>query len=449
MKISIIGAGEIGEHLAGMLSKENSDVIILDSNPEITSRVSSNYDVLAINGNATSISDLQRAKVADADLVIAVTNVDEVNMLACLISKRLGAKKTIARIRNAEYSDVNSPVSPSEIGVDVVISPEKSIASDIFQLIKRAAARDVIPLAGGQLQLIGLRISPGSTLVNKNLEELASSLFNYDFRIAAIQRGVRTILPDGKSKIVKNDNVFVLLHSKDVPDFIEKSGYKKNSLKNIMIAGGGLVGRNVLHHLMNDSEKWNVKLIEPDKEKCISLASKYKKTLVLHGNSNDPNLLASEGIMDMDIFISVTQDEESNIVNCLLAKHLGVNKTISLVSKPTYIPLSQTIGLDSAVNMKLSTAMSIHQYILKGDIFSISTLYGLSAELLELGISATSSCVNKPIKKLKLPEGCVIGATIQNGVAEIATGETILQADDHLLVFSFLDNVVNVTDYFQ
>jgi trk system potassium uptake protein len=303
MKISIIGAGEIGEHLAGMLSKENRDVIILDSNPEIISKVASNHDVLAINGNATSISDLQRAQVADADLVIAVTNVDEVNMLACLISKRLGAKKTIARIRNAEYSDVNSPVSPSEIGVDVVISPEKSIASDIFQLIKRAAARDVIPLADGKLQLIGLRISPGSTLVNKSLEELASSLFPYDFRIAAIQRGVRTILPDGKSKIVKNDNVFVLLHSKDVPDFIEKSGYKKNSLKNIMIAGGGLVGRNVLHHLMNDSEKWNVKLIEPDKEKCISLATKYKKTLVLHGNSNDPNLLATEGIMDMDIFI--------------------------------------------------------------------------------------------------------------------------------------------------
>ncbi len=449
MKISIIGAGEIGEHLASLFSSEKRDVILMDSDSDIVSRISSSYDLMAIRGNATSISDLQNAQVADADLVIAVTNVDEVNMLACMISKRLGAKKTIARIRNLEYSDKNSPVSPQEIGVDVVISPETSIASDIFQLVKRAAARDVATLAEGRLQLLGLRINPDSPIANNTLVNFANSVSDYDFRIVAIQRGVRTLIPNGESKLMKNDNIFALLETRNVNDFIKRIGYKRNSIRNIMIAGGGIVGKNVLDLIMNDTEHWDVKLIDPDKVRCLEIASKYKRPLVLHGSSNDPNLLASEGIMDMDVFISVTEDEESNIVNCLLAKHLGVKKTIALVSKPTYIPLSQTIGLDSAVNMKLSTAIKIHQYVLKGDIYSVSTLYGLSAELLELGVHEKSKFLGKPIRKLSLPKGCVIGAIIRNNEIEIATGDSVILAEDHLFVFSFSDDIDSVTEYFK
>ena len=449
MKISIIGAGEIGEHLAGLFSSEKRDVILMDSDPEIIAKITSTYDLMAIKGNATSIADLQKAQVGSADLVIAVTNIDEINMLACMISKRLGAKKTIARIRNQEYSVHNSPVTPQELGVDVVISPEASIASDIFQLVKRAAARDVATLAGGRLQLIGLRINPDSPAVNMTLEKFASSVGDYNFRVVAVQRGIHTIIPSGITRLVKNDNIFVLVETARVNDFVKRIGYAKGSIKNVMIAGGGIVGRNVLELMMNDTEQWDVKLIEPNRDRCLELAAKYKHALVLHGSSNDPNLLATEGVMDMDVFISVTEDEESNIVNCLLAKHLGVKKTVSLVSKPTYITLSQTIGLDSAVNMKLSTAMNIHQYVLKGDIYAVSTLYGLSAELLEMGVSSTSRCIQKPIRKLSLPKGCVIGAILREDTIQIATGDSVIKPDDHLLVFSFSDNIDSVTEYFK
>lgn len=449
MNILIIGAGEIGQHLAGMLTTENHDVTIVDEEESILEEVANHYDLLTIAGSGTSARALVKAGVKKMDLVIAVTNVDEINMVAAMMSKRLGAKKTVARIRNAEYSDPDSPVSPSDIGVDVVIQPELSTANEILQLVKRAAANDVVPLGESGLQLVGLRIDVDSSMCNRPLSELSSNTNMFNFRVVAIQRGDRTIIPGGDDKIFKKDTVFVVIASRHVSELARLAGRESRPVKRIMIAGGGALGAHVLRKLENENSSWQIKLIEADEQCCYRLASETKGALILHGEPSDPNLLASEGINETDIFISVTQDEESNIVNCLLANHLKVRKTVALVSRPAYISLAQTIGLDTAVNKKLSAATEIHHHILKGKVHSVAALHGIAAEMLQLGVKNNCKAVNKPLSKAKLPEACVVaGVTRNNGDVEVATGETYISAGDRVWVLALSRHIETVTQYF-
>lgn len=449
MKILIIGAGEIGQHLAGMLSTENHDVTIVDEQENILEEVGNHHDLLTVTGSGTSAHALVKAGVKKMDLVIAVTSVDEINMVAAMMSKRLGAKKTVARIRNEEYSDPDSPVSPSDIGVDVVIQPELSTANEILQLVKRAAANDVVPLGDSGLQLVGLRIDVDSYMCEHPLAELTETHDMLKFRIVAIQRGDRTIIPDGDDKIFKRDTIFVVVASEHVNELVRMAGRESKPVSRIMIAGGGPLGAHVLHKLEKENSSWKIKLIEADEQRCYKLASETSNALILHGEPSDPNLLASEGINETDIFISVTEDEESNIVNCLLANHLKVGKTIALVARPAYISLAQTIGLDTAVNKKLSAATEIHHHILKGKVHSVAALHGIAAEMLQLGVKNNCKAVNKPLSRARLPEACMVaGVTRGNGEVEVATGDTYIAAGDRVWVLALSEHVETVTAYF-
>ncbi|MEX0686188.1 MAG: Trk system potassium transporter TrkA [Balneolales bacterium] len=449
MKIVIIGAGEIGYHLSALLSEEKQDVTVLDRNSEALNSVAQTCDVLTVVGNAASAQDLLAAGVSDADLVIAATSLDEVNMIASMMSKRLGAKKIIARIRSNEFTDPHSPLKPEDLGIDVMIHPEESVAQEIVQLVKRAAASDVLTLADGKMQLIGLKLEKDSPLVDKTLAMYDKEHPDIVFRVVAIYRGGRTIIPDGTDRLKGNDHVFILAATHAIRDIIKSTGRVERSINRIMIAGGTLVGAHVARLLDKENETWSIKLIEPDEGRSMELATELRNVLVLHGEATDPNLLATEGVMDTDAFISVTDDEESNIISCLMAKHLGVLKTVAMVSKAEYIPLSQTIGLDSAVNKKLSASNEIHRQIRQGKVLAVSSLHGIKAELLELEVSTRSKVINKPIQKIKFPKGCIVGGILRNGEVEVATGKTVITEHDRVIIFCLPQSIEAVTSYFR
>lgn len=450
MKIVIIGAGEIGYDLASVLSKEKHDVTVLDRERQCLSKVIETLDVLTLEGNATSVKDLDKAGVSDADILISVTSIDEVNMISGMMGKRLGARMVIARVRSDEFNEANSPLTPSDLGIDVMIHPELSAAHEIVQLMKRSSASDVINLADNRMQLVGIRLEKNSPLIKKNLIEYAQMYSDITFRVVAIGRRGMTLIPKGNVTLQAFDQIFVLAKTEDIPRVIETTGKEETDLNRIMIAGGSAIGAMIARLLSGDESKdWSVKLIEPNYEVAEELAIELKNAMILHGNPTDPDLLATEGITDMDAFIAVTDDEESNIISCLMAKHLEVKKTVALVSKSDFIPLAQTIGLDAVINKKVAASNEIHRFVRRGNVISVTELRGIKAEVIELKASGDSKVVKKKLSKLKLPEGCVIGGVLCNGSVEIATGETQIKSNDRVMVFCKPEAIDKVTKLFN
>ena len=449
MKIVIIGAGEIGYDLASVLSQEKHDVTVLDRDPKCLDKVSENLDVLINEGNATSAKDLVEAGAKDADILIAVTSIDEVNMIASMMSKRLGAEKVIARIRSDELSRPNAPLKPTDLGIDVLIHPELSAAHEIVRLIKRASANDLVTLADGKMQMIGLRIGKQSPLVGKSLHEYAQDHPDITFRVVAISRKGLTIIPSGNVSIQALDHIFILAKTETIPKVVKTTGKPDVEIDRVMIAGGTAIGAMIARILCQENKQWNIKLIEPDFDTAQELAKEFKNVLVLNGNPTDPDLLATEGITDTDAFISVTDDEESNIISCLMAKHLEVKKTVALVSKSDYIPLSQTIGLDAAINKKSAASNEIHRHVRGGRVISVTALQGIKAEVIELQAAPKSKATQKPISKLNFPEGCVIGGILSNGTTSIATGESQIQPKDRVIIFCLPEAIDKTTSLFE
>ncbi|MEL7834875.1 Trk system potassium transporter TrkA [Fodinibius sp. Rm-B-1B1-1] len=449
MKIVIIGAGEIGYDLASVLSKEKHDVIVLDRDEDCLNKVTENLDVLTHQGNATSAKDLVDTGVKDADILIAVTSIDEVNMIASMMSKRLGADMVIARIRSDELSRPNAPLKPTDLGIDVLIHPELSAAQEIVRLIKRASANDLVTLADGKMQMIGLRIGKQSPLVGKSIIEYAQENPDLTFRVVAISRKGMTIIPRGKVNIQALDQIFILAKTECIPEVVKTTGKPDIEINRVMIAGGTPIGAMIARILCGDEKKWNIKLIEPDFDTAQELAKELKDVLVLNGNPTDPDLLATEGITDTDAFISVTDDEESNIISCLMAKHLEVKKTVALVSKSDYIPLSQTIGLDAAINKKAAASNEIHRHVWGGRVISVAALQGIKAEVIELQAAENAKVTKKSIRKINFPDECVIGGIMRNGSSTIATGESTIQANDRVIIFCKPEAIDKITSLFK
>ena len=435
MKIIIAGAGEVGFELSKVLSEERHDVTVLDERVKCLQRVINNLDVLTVEGNATSPNTLVEAGVKGADMLVACTSVDEVNIIACMMAKRLGVKSAIARVRNDELSQKDAPITPSELGIDVLIHPEESAATEIHQLIKRASASDIVTLANGRMQLVGIRVEKNAPVVGKTLRELAIMYRNEIYRIVAISRRGTTILPDGQNKLMPLDHIFVLSKTEGIEKLAAATGHEKERIRNIMIAGGNEVGRILAKKLSSDNQSWKIKLIEPDKEIANHLASEFRNVLVLNGDPTDPNLLAIEGIQEMDAFISVTEDEESNIISALMAKHLEVKKTVAMVSKSQYVPLSQAIGIDSIVSVKAAATDEIHRNIRQGNLLTVKGLHGINAEIIEVEAGKNCEILDRPLKSIKFPHGMIVGALLKNDELEIATGNSVIKKGDRVILF--------------
>jgi trk system potassium uptake protein TrkA len=433
MNILIIGAGETGFHLTKRLSAEKHNITILEKNPAKANRAKEQLDAMVVVGSGSSFNDLRRAKIEEADIFAAISNVDEVNLLACRYAKKLNIPHKIARIRNPEYIEMGFVLSKEEMCVDLLIHPEKETADAIIRLIRQSSATDIVEFARGRIQLMGIRLEANSPIIQKTLQDIWHESDNLPARIVAIKRKEHTIIPKGNDILVKGDQIFIVCGKELIPAIVKITGKEDVVIQNIMILGGGLIGRYVAREL---EEEMNIKIIESRSEKSVEIADVLKKTLVIHGDGTDMDLLALEGIMDMDSFIAVTGDDEDNIISTLVARHLRVPRTIALVNKTEYLPITPTIGMDAVVSKKLLTVNAILRFIQKSTFERIAAIPGVEAEIVEIVPQPNSKVTRKPLKDLRFPKYAIVGAVERDNEIIIPLGDTQIREGDRVVIFT-------------
>lgn len=448
MKIIIAGAGEVGFHLAKLLSYESQDITLIDVNRESLSRADAQLDIRAIKGDATSIAMLRDAEVESTDLVIAVTSSETTNITVCVLAKQLGAKRTIARISNTEFLENKDEVGFIKFGIDELISPESLAATEIELLLNQSAFNDTYEFEGGALTMIGLFLSRTSLFVGKTVKEVGRLYPELKYVPIAIQRyGTQyTLIPRGDTQFKEGDQVYLTTTKSGVEQIYKFTGKVRADIKNVMILGGSKIGYKTANDLCKS--KFNVKLVENDKNKAFELADDIPSCLVIHGDGRNVELLEEESIEDMDAFISVTGNSETNIMSCLVAKSKGVKKTIALVENMDYFQLSHSIGIDTLINKKLLAANNIFRYIRKGEVVAMTKLNNMNGELLEFIVSPTSLVCNKRIKDLDFPRSAVIGGVIRNQEGEIALGDFKILSGDRIVVCCLPQSIKKVEKLF-
>jgi trk system potassium uptake protein TrkA len=443
VRIIIIGAGKVGFSLAQMLSYENHDVVVIEKKPLRQKIVEENLDVQTILGSGASTSVLEEAGVAEADLLIAVTEIDELNMISCLIAKQYGVKKTVARIRNPEYLE-NTKFSPTtSIGIDLVINPERVTAKMISKLIHVPEAINVEYYADGKVQLLELYIKKDSPVVNKSLIEINFPKPNL---IVAILRDEKMIIPRGSDVLKPGDLIFVIAETKNMLAVEKVLGEKRTKVENVIILGGGRIGYYLAKLL--EKKPVSVKVIDKDLEVCRKISSELNDTLVLHGDGTDISLLEEEDTGKADMFIAVTNDDKVNLLVSLLAKHLGAKKTAAQIRRSDYVPLIEKVGIDVAVSPRMLTAGAILQFIRRGDIVSVTLLGSAKAEMIELVVPDSSKIVKKPLKKLKFPRHAIIGAIVRGNDVIVPTGDDFINPGDRVMVFALPEAIKKVEKFF-
>jgi len=447
MNIVIAGDGEVGLHLAQELSAlENQNITIVDPHEDLIKMVGSHTDLLAITGDSTSVEVLKNANVRKADLLISVLHNERINLLTAALGKQLGAKKTIARINNLEYLRPENVERFKNIGVDSLICPEDIVSKEIADLLKQTAATEVFDFSGGKLSLFLIKLEENAPVVNKTLNDIVSLYPHLDFRAVAIHRNSNTIIPKGDDQFQVNDLAYVITKPGGINDLLKLGGKQKLDIKNVMIVGGGRVGRSTARKL---EKSFRVKLFEKDKDKSLHLADKLEHTLVINGDARDMQLMEDEDIRGMDAFIAVTDSSETNILSCLHARKFGVKRTIALVENIDYIDISQNIGIDSIINKKLSTASYIVRFTMHAEVTSIKCLSGINAEVMELVANPHSSVTKKPIKDLNMPKRAIIGGVIRGNDSHIAVGDFQIEEGDKVVVFSMPEAISKVDKLFN
>lgn len=447
MKIVIIGAGEVGLNLASRLSQEKHDLTVIDSDKEKCKKIEESFDIAVVHGNGSSQSVLKKAGIDTADMLIAATTVDEVNLLACMIASKLGVRRKIARVRNPEYYSPSSVLKMNDLGVDLIIHPEAEVAEEISRLLMRSIASEIVEFEDGRIILVGIKIDTDSPILNIQLKNLGTPEQRRKFRIVAISKGNKTVIPNGNEYINKNDHVFVVTKREDLDELLAMTGKSNKSLNNIMILGGGKIGRRLAEIL--EEKNVNVTLLESDREKSVQIASELKKSMVFNVDGTEIDLLAREGILNMDALVAVTSDDEANIISCLLAKHIGVKKVIALVNKLSYMPLMPVIGIDATVNVRLATANAILRFIRRGDILSVATFHGVDAEAIELKVSKEGKYTGKMLKNLKLPEGALVASIIRGEHIIIPYGDSVIEPGDRIIIFALPQAIFAIEDRFS
>jgi trk system potassium uptake protein len=434
MKIIIAGAGEVGFHLAKLLSFESQDITLIDTHRDSLSYADTHLDIRVVRGDATSIKVLEDSNVTDTDLVIAVTSSETTNITVCVLAKQLGAKRTIARISNTEFIDRKDEVGFTKFGIDELISPESLAANEIELLLNQSAFNDTYEFEGGALTMIGLHLNRTNSFIDKTVKEVASVFPNLKYVPIAIQRyGTQyTIIPRGDTQFKEGDQVYFITTKEGVDEIYELTGKERHEIRNVMILGGSNIGYKTASDLCKN--RFNVKLIENDKEKAFEIADDIPSCLVINGDGRNVELLLEEDVQDMDAFISVTGNSETNIMSCLVAKSKGVKKTIALVENMDYFQLSHSIGIDTLINKKLLAANNIFRYIRKGEVVAMTKLNNMNAELLEFVVTPSSNVTNKIIRDIDIPRSAIIGGVVRNGEGQIALGDFKIQSGDRVVV---------------
>ncbi len=448
MKIIIAGAGEVGSHLAKMLSNEYHNLTVIDLDQERLDRISESADVITFRGSPTSIEVLNRAGVSNSDLFIAVSPAQEqdVNIISAMLAKKMGAGKVTARINNDEYLKSENKYLFTEMGIDIIFYPEKIASHEIVDLLKQTGTSEFMEFDKGKLQLIVFRLEDGAPLIDKTLADFDYLGGDLHYRAVAINRDGETIIPRGSTRFKINDLVFVISKKEGSREVMKYSGKDNIDIKRLMIIGGGRIGEMVAKKLENTLD--HVRLIEVSKEKCDRLSEILGRTLVINGDGRNTDLLIEQEISSFDAVVAVTSSSETNILTCAAAKKMGVLKTIAEVENIEYIKLAEGMGVDSIINKKLITASRIFRFTLSNKVQSIKCLNGSDAEVLQFIANPNSEITRDKIRNLKFPKDAIIGGVIRGQHSFIAIGDTEIKPYDKVVVFALPTALTKVNRFF-
>ena len=433
MRIIIAGAGEVGTHLAKMLSNENHEIILIDTEEERLKPVDSTMDVLTYVGSATSMNILQEVLQKKTDLFIAVTHWEDTNITSSILAKRLGAIKTIARIDNLDYLEHSTLEFFKSLGIDSLIYPELIAAREVLSLLHETGTTEFMEFCGGKLAMYVQKLDEKAPIIDKTLQEISITRSTDKYRAVAIKRDEKTIIPRGNEYFRVGDLVFVISTSEGIDDMMITSGKENFEAKSIMILGGSRIGKHVALYMQKTCQ---VKLIDSDPARCEALSDILEDTLIINGDCRNADLLEQEGIGQMDAFVAVTGNSETNVLSCLLAKKLGVRKTIAEVENMEYINLAENIGIDTIINKKISAASRIFRHTTNPNVTQVKYMTGTEAEVIEFNVPENAKITKGTLRSLDFPRNSIVGGGTRDGVPFIATGDTIIKPNDKVVVFT-------------
>ncbi len=446
MKIVIAGAGEMGSHLAKMLSGNGHDITVIDSDQKLLADVASLADVITVEGDSTTFAVLRKAAVRRCDLFIAVNHIENDNVVAAMLAKQLGAKKSIARIDNNEYLEPNNKEIFIEMGIDYLFYPEKVAAREVINLLGHTSTTEYVDFSSGKLSLVVFRLEPASSLIGRELTGFSEDDAPLSYRTVAITRGGQTIIPRGGERFAEGDTVYVIARQDAVKEVMEFSGQTNVRIKNMMILGGSRIGVRIAMELQSEV---NIKLVDYNADKAYRLAELLDKTLIINEDGRNTDAMLEEGLANMDAFVAVTGRSETNILTAMLAKRMGVKKVIAEVENMNYINLAESIGIDTIINKKLVTASNIFRFTMSTDVQAIKCLMGSDAEVLEFIVKPNSPATKNRIRDLGLPEDVIVGGIVRGDKVYIAVGSTEINAYDRVVVFAMPASVGKVGTYFN
>ena len=433
MKIIIVGAGEVGFHSAQKLSEEGQDVVLIDKDPDKIKRITENLDVQALIGSGTSPDTLKISGIKDADMLVAATDSDEANLIACLLARNMNRYiLKVARVRNQEYLQEKDLFGKDLLGVEQIINPESAMVETIRNLMTVPGASDVIDFVGGKVRLIGFTIRPDSPFAGRRLSTFDD--LNGDILIGTIIRGDKVLIPHGEDIIQSGDLIYLVIKSDEINKVFKFLKIEEEYTRRVIIIGGGETGAALAGAL--DNTGLHVKVIERDSQRCGILAENLERAIVINGDGTDKDLLQEENISEMDFVVSLTGDEENNVLISLLAKEMGARKTITRISKLSYIPLVSAIGIDTVVSPRLSAVRAILQYIRRGKVISVAPLKGEHAEAIEAEALETSDIVDTPLSEINFPKGALLGAIVRGDEVIIPRGKSVVRVKDRLIIFA-------------
>ena len=445
MRIIIAGAGEVGTHLAKLLSNENHEIILIDSEEARLKPIDSSLDVLTFEGSATSVKILQDALRKKTDLFIAVTHSEDTNITASILAKRFGAIKTIARIDNIDYLEPSTLEFFKSIGIDSLIYPELIAAREVLGLLHETGSSEFMEFSGGKLAMYVQKLDKNAPILNKSLQEISFSHKTDKYRAVAIKRNAVTIIPRGNEQFQLGDMVYIISTQEGIAEMMKNSGKENFEAKSIMILGGSRIGKHVALYLQKTCE---VKLIDSSIEKCEDLAEILDNTLIINGDGRNVDLLKQEGITKMDAFVAVTGNSETNILSCLLAKRLGVKKTIAEVENMEFINLAENTGIDTIINKKISAASRIFRHTTNPNVTQVKYMTGTDAEVIEFNVPANSKITKGTLRSIDFPKNAIVGGGTRDGEPFIATGDTIIRANDKVVVFTLPSVYEKLSNFF-
>jgi trk/ktr system potassium uptake protein len=434
MRIIVIGAGEVGYHIAERLSHEAHEIVVIERSPEVCRRVQESLRLRTIEADGSSPGALEEAGVREASMVVAVADVDEVNIVACAIAHQYGVATKIARVRDIELGAHPILQGGKVLGIDLLINPNQVVADEILRVIKTTGAAEVADFAEGRVQLLGVKIGPGAPVVNRRLRDLRGVQASCPFLVVGIARREQLIVPTGDTVVAADDHLYVVSRREFIPDILVLLGRTTAATRRVFIIGGGRIGLQVAQAL--EAEQITVTVMERSRARCEELAKHLQQARIIHGDGTDVRLLTEEGISETDALATITDDDAANLLAAILGKRYGAKKAVALFKRPDLIPLVESLGIDAPISPRLLTASVILKYVRRGRVLSVFELPESEAETLEVVVLPGTPAAGRSVEGLEFPDDALVGAIVRGEEVLVPERRTVLEVGDHVILLA-------------